>query len=138
MARILAIDYGEKRVGLAHTDESQIIASPLETIDRKEIFHYLHDYLNKEDVDAIVIGDPKTLNNKPAEISKKIKLFIDKLKKIFTKPIHLIDERFTSKIALTTMIFMNTKKKHRRHKQNIDKISASLILQSYLDRNKES
>ena len=80
MGRLLAIDYGEKRIGLAHTDELQIIASPLETVAIKDIFNFLLDYFEQESVDSIIVGDPKTLNNKPAEISKKIKYPKDQYK----------------------------------------------------------
>lgn len=134
MGRILAIDYGEKRIGLAHTDEAQIIASPLETIPGKEIFNYLDNYFHQENVESIVVGEPKTLDNKPALISGKIKLFTNKLNKLFKKPIYMIDERFTSKMAINTMVFMKTKKSKRRDKSVVDKISAAIILQSYLDR----
>ena len=134
MGRLLAIDYGEKRIGLAHTDELQLIASPLETVAIKDVFNFLFDYFEQESVDSIIVGDPKTLNNKPAEISKKIKLFTDKLKTLFDKPIYFVDERFTSKMALKTMVMVNTSQKQRRQKKDIDKISAALILQTYLDR----
>ena len=134
MARILGIDYGQKRIGLAHTDEAQLIASPLETVSSDKIFNYLSNYFDKEDVESIVVGEPKTLDNKPAFISKKIKLFTKKLNKLFKKPIYMIDERFTSKIALQTMISLSIKKMKRRKKKIVDKISAAIILQSYLER----
>jgi len=138
MARILGIDYGTRRIGLAHTDIDQLISSPLDTVSSNEIFNYLTDYFMKESIECIIVGEPKTLNNKPAQISEKIKSFVLKLKKMFSKPIYMVDERFTSKIALKTMISLNTKKKDRRNKQNIDKISAALILQSYIDRKKRN
>jgi len=136
MGRILAIDYGERRIGLAHTDELQLIASPLETVSSKEIIVYLKKYFSQENVDAIVIGEPKKLNNEPALILKKIQLFADKLNKLFNKPIHMIDERFTSKIAHKSMVMMNAKKHQRQNKSLIDQISAVIILQSYLNRRK--
>ena len=112
MGRILAIDYGLKRVGLAHTDDCQMIATPLATISTSVIFQYLIDYLEKEDVESIVIGDPKTLDDKPTVITNKIKVFNKKLSQIFQKPIYLVDERFTSKIALKAIISMGVKKKN--------------------------
>ena len=133
MGRILGIDYGEKRIGLAHTDEVKLIASPLDTIPSKEIFDYLKNYFVQENVESIVVGEPKTLDNKPALISKKIQLFINKLTALFDKPIYLVDERFTSKMAIDTMVFLKTKKSRRRDKSLVDKISATIILQSYLD-----
>ena len=100
MSKIIAIDYGLKRIGLAQTDEMKLIASPLDTISSKDIFKYLHSYFQNENVESIVIGEPKTLDNKPAIITKKILVFKDKLKKMCDKPIYFIDERFTSRIAL--------------------------------------
>jgi len=134
MGRILGVDYGEKRIGLAHTDEVKLIASPLDTIPSKEIFDYLKNYFIQENVESIVVGEPKTLDNKPALISKKIKLFTNKLTTLFKKPIYMIDERFTSKMAIKTMVFLKTKKSRRKDKSLVDKISATIILKSYLDR----
>ena len=134
MPRILAIDYGYKRTGLAHTDLNKMIASPLETVLTKEIFHYLTNYFNEEDVETIVVGNPKKLNNEPALISNKVQLFINKLKKNFSIPVYLIDERFTSKIAVKSLVAANMKKTKRQDKAMIDQISATLILQSFLDR----
>ncbi|RPG57945.1 MAG: Holliday junction resolvase RuvX [Flavobacteriales bacterium TMED191] len=136
MGRILAIDYGLKRIGLAQTDEMKLIASPLDTVSSKDIFKYLHSYFQNENIESIVIGDPKTLDNKPAIITKKILVFKDKLKKMCDKPIYFIDERFTSRIALKSLVDMNTTKRQRRDKSLVDKISATLILQSYLYREK--
>ena len=136
MGRILAIDYGLKRIGLAQTDEMKLIASPLDTISSKDIFKYLHNYFQNENIESIVIGEPKTLDNKPAIITKKILVFKDKLKKMCDKPIYFIDERFTSRIALKSLVDMNTTKRQRRDKSLVDKISATLILQSYLYREK--
>tara|TARA_Y100001968_G_C19263039_1_gene670250 strand:+ start:372 stop:785 length:414 start_codon:yes stop_codon:yes gene_type:complete len=134
MPRVLAIDYGQKRTGLAHTDPCKMIASPLETVLTKNIFHYLTNYINNEDVESIVVGNPKTLQDKPALISNKIKLFVKKIEKTFKVPVYMIDERFTSKIAIKTLVESNTKKNKREDKAIIDKISATLILQSFLDR----
>ena len=136
MGRILAIDFGEKRIGLAQTDEMKMIALPLETISSKDIFKYLDNYFKTENIESIVIGEPKTLDNKPALITEKIIAFKNRLNKMSKKPIYMIDERFTSRIAVKSMIEMNVKKRKRRDKSLVDKISATLILQSFLDREK--
>jgi putative Holliday junction resolvase len=135
MGRILAFDYGNKRIGLAVTDPLQIIASPLTTIGPAEIEDFLHDYLDKEIVDEFVIGYPVQMNNKPSDSVKYIDPFLKRLGKLFPgKPVHLMDERFTSKIALRTIIEGGVKKKDRRDKTLADKISASLILQAFLEK----
>jgi len=135
MGRILAFDYGKKRIGLAVTDQMQIIASPLITISPSEIENYLLDYLKKEIVDEFVIGYPVQMNNKPSDSVRYIDPFLKRLGKLFPdKPLHLVDERFTSKIALQTIIEGGVKKKDRRDKSLADKISASLILQTYLEK----
>jgi len=135
MGRILAFDYGKKRIGLAVTDQMQIIASPLITISPSEIENYLLDYLKKEIVDEFVIGYPVQMNNKPSDSVRYIDPFLKRLGKLFPdKPLHLVDERFTSKIALQTIIEGGVKKKDRSDKSLADKISASLILQSYLEK----
>jgi putative Holliday junction resolvase len=135
MGRILAFDYGKKRIGLAVTDQMQIIASPLTTISPSEIEKFLLDYLKKEIVDEFVVGYPVQMNNKPSDSVKYIDPFLNRLKKLFPdKPLHLADERFTSKIALQTIIEGGVKKKDRSDKSLADKISASLILQSYLEK----
>ena len=134
MGRIIAIDYGRKRTGLAVTDSLQMISNNLTTIKSDEIFDFLSEYFSKEEVEAIVVGYPKKLNNLPSESVKYINPFIQKLKKVFPgKEIFLMDERFTSKIAFQSMIDGGLKKKDRRNKELIDTISANLILQSYLD-----
>jgi putative Holliday junction resolvase len=135
MGRILAIDYGRKRIGLAVTDPYQIIASPLITVGASEIESFLLDYLKKEVVDEFVIGFPVQMNNKPSDSVKYIDPFIKRLGKLFPdKPVNLIDERFTSKIAMQTIIDGGVKKKDRKDKSLADKISASLILQSFLEK----
>ena len=134
MPRVLAIDYGKKRTGLAHTDSEKIIASPLETILTKDIFSYLDNYLSNDDVESIVIGNPRTLQDEPAKISSLINQFIKQINKKFNLPVYLIDERFTSKIAVRSMVDANIKKNKRKDKSMIDKISATLILQSFLNR----
>ena len=134
MPRVLAIDYGKKRIGLAHTDEEKIIASPLKTIATKDIFNYLTTYFNTEDVESVVVGNPKTLQNKPTLISAKIQSLVKQIEKKFKIPVYMVDERFTSKIAVKALVDANAKKSTRRDKSMIDKISAALILQSFLDR----
>ncbi|MBI9041307.1 Holliday junction resolvase RuvX [Lutibacter sp.] len=133
MARILAFDYGEKRTGIAITDELQIIASGLTTVDTKKIFSFLTDYLKNENVELFIVGEPKQMNNKASESEQFIKVFVEKLSTTFPKiPIKRIDERFTSKMAFQSMIDSGLKKKQRQNKELIDEISATLILQSYL------
>ncbi len=134
MGRILAIDYGTKRIGLAVTDPLQIFASPLDTVGPEEFDNFLTEYLKTADVDAFVIGYPVQMNNQPSEAVRYINPFIKKLKKTFPgKIIHLADERFTSQMALRTMINGGVKKSERKDKSMVDKISASIILQSFLD-----
>jgi putative Holliday junction resolvase len=134
MGRILAIDYGTKRIGLAVTDPLQIFASPLNTVSPNEFDNFISGYLKTEEVEAFVIGYPVQMNNQPSESVKYINPFIKKLKKAFPeKHIHLVDERFTSQMALKTMIDGGVKKRDRQDKSMVDKISASIILQSFLD-----
>lgn len=138
MARILAIDYGEKRTGIAITDELQIIASGLTTVDTKKIFSFLTGYLKNENVELFIVGEPKQLNNTESESEQFIKPFILKLSQTFPKiPIKRVDERFTSKIAFQSMIDSGLKKKYRQNKALIDEISATIILQSYLQQNEK-
>ncbi|MCK5823329.1 MAG: Holliday junction resolvase RuvX [Bacteroidales bacterium] len=137
MGRILSIDYGRKRVGIAITDPLKIIASGLKTIPAKDIFTFLTMYLNSENIECIVVGYPLQMNGKPSESMEFIAPFIKKLKKTFPKmPVELVDERFTSKIAFQTMIDGGVKKKKRQNKALIDTISATIILQSYLEQKK--
>ncbi len=133
MGRILAIDYGEKRTGLAVTDELQIIASGLTTVPTKELLSFLKKYINQESVELFLIGEPKQMDYTPSESEALIKPFIVKLNKQHPKiPIKRVDERFTSKMAFQTMIDSGLKKKQRKNKALVDEISATLILQSYL------
>jgi len=134
MSRIIAVDYGQKRVGLAVTDENRIIATALETIHSKDIFSYLKQYIEKEKVSIIVVGEPRQMNNTPSESVKFINPFVKKLRKEFPgMEIQMYDERFTSKMAFQSMIDMGMKKKERQNKANVDKISAVILLQSYLE-----
>lgn len=133
MGRILAIDFGKVRTGIAVTDELKIIASGLTTVATNDLLSFLKDYTTKEKVDEFVIGKPKRLNNLDSESEVLITPFLEKLAKAFPNiPINRIDERFTSKMAFQTMIDGGLKKKQRRNKGLIDEISATIILQSYL------
>jgi putative Holliday junction resolvase len=137
MGRILAIDYGKKRTGLAVTDPLQIIATALDVIESPKLFSYLKTYFQKEPVDVIVIGLPKTLRNEEEEMARLVRSVAEQLRNTFPdKPLHFLDERFTSKIALRTMIDSGTKKKDRREKGTVDKISATIILQYFLNSKK--
>ncbi|GAA4816851.1 Holliday junction resolvase RuvX [Litoribaculum gwangyangense] len=133
MGRILAIDFGTKRTGIAITDELQIIASGLTTVNTNDLLKFLKDYTKKESVELFLIGEPKQMNNTASESEMHIATFISKLEKeIPNIPITRVDERFTSKIAFQTMIDSGLKKNQRKNKALIDEISATLILQSYL------
>ncbi|MBW8050383.1 MAG: Holliday junction resolvase RuvX [Cytophagales bacterium] len=137
MGRILALDYGTKRVGIAVTDPSEIIATPLETIHSKDILEFLKIYNEKENIKSFVVGLPKKLNNTDTHATKPVRMFVRQLGKKFPgKKIHLCDERFTSKIAQQAMLEGGMKKKDRQNKANVDKISATIILQSYLESRK--
>jgi putative Holliday junction resolvase len=139
MGRILGIDFGTKRIGLAVTDPLQIFASPLKTVKNNEFDDFIKEYLKTESIEEFVIGYPVKLNNKASESVKYINPFIRKIKKAFPgKPVHLVDERFTSGMALKTMIEGGVKKEDRRDKAMIDKISASIILQSFLDKRQKT
>ncbi len=134
MGRVLAIDYGLKRTGLAVTDPLQIIATPLETVPTHNLLNYLKEYCQREAVDAFVIGMPKNLRNEDSEIAPMVRKFVMVLESAFSdKPVHQVDERFTSSIAQRAMIEGGMKKKDRQVKGNVDKISATLILQTFLE-----
>ncbi|HNP20399.1 MAG TPA: Holliday junction resolvase RuvX [Fulvivirga sp.] len=136
MGRILAIDYGTKRTGLAVTDPLKIIASPLETVPTKSLLTYLGAYVSKETVETIVIGMPKNLQNNDTHSTDQVRKFILALKKTFPDtPVKEVDERFTSKMAFQTMIDGGLKKKARQDKSTVDKLSATIILQSYMEAN---
>ena len=133
MPRIIAIDYGKKRIGIATTYPEQIIATALATVPNSEIIKYLKIYLHKENVQTIVVGHPKHLNNKDADLMTDINAFIKKLKKHFPFiKIELFDERFTSKMAKFVLVEAGYKKKTRQNKENLDKISATILLQDYM------
>ena len=133
MGRALAIDYGRKRCGVAVTDPLRIIASPLVTVASGQLEAFLRDYIPRENVTDVVIGYPVTMNNLPSESVKYIDPFIARFRKIFPEtPIHLADERFTSQLAMQAMIDGGVSKSGRRDKAMTDRISASIILQSWL------
>jgi len=135
LGRIIGIDYGTKRVGLAVTDPTQTIANGLKTLPVNELMNFLGSYVEREDVVEFVVGYPKKMNNLPSEPAILIDRFLKQLRARFPQiPVELMDERFTSKIAFQTMIDGGLRKKKRRDKAIIDTISAVLILQSYLDR----
>jgi putative Holliday junction resolvase len=130
----MAIDYGKKRVGIAVTDELQLIANGLTTVAAHDIFTFLKKYTSEEKVDLFVVGEPRQMNNQPSESLKFINPFVKKLKQEFPGiGVEMADERFTSKMAFQTMIDAGLKKKDRQNKELIDTISATIILQSYLN-----
>ena len=136
MGRLMGIDYGLKRVGLAVTDPLRIIASPLDTIRAHDIFQFLITYCQREVVDAFVVGWPTKLDRSDTHATQPVRTFVKHLRTKFPQQdVHLHDERFTSRMALDAMIAGGTTKKYRRQKENIDKVSATIILQSYLEAN---
>lgn len=135
MPRILAIDYGQKRTGIAVTDELQIIASGLTTVPSETIIPFLKDYFSKENVIKVIVGEPKQMNGQPSESTALIESFIEKFQKNFPDmKLVRVDERFTSKMAFQTMIDSGLKKKQRQNKALIDEIAATILLQDYLTR----
>lgn len=135
MPRILSIDYGQKRTGIAVTDELQIIASGLTTIPSETAIAFLKDYFAKEKVAAVLIGEPKQMNGEPSQSASIIKGFVTHFTNHFPEmTVIRVDERFTSKMAFQTMIDSGLKKKQRQNKALIDEISATIMLQDYLNR----
>jgi len=136
MARILAIDYGLKRTGLAVTDPLQIIAGALTTVETPQLFNFLKDYFSKEQVERIIIGDPKNLDDSDTHATPHVRKTIERLKKEFPAiPVITVDERYSSKMAKSAMIEMGMKKIQRRDKSVVDKIAATILLQEYMERN---
>ena len=134
MSRLLSIDYGKKRTGIAVSDPLQIIANGLTTVETSKLFEFLEDYLKKEEVESIIVGLPKQMNGEPSENMKRIEPFVNRLKKIYPKiNIEYYDERFTSKLAHQAMIDGGLKKQDRRNKELVDEISATIILQGYME-----
>ncbi|WP_340114513.1 Holliday junction resolvase RuvX [Maribellus mangrovi] len=134
MARILCLDYGRKRVGIAVTDPGQIIASRLTTVPTHTLWEFLKTYFEKENVELLVVGYPRQMNNEASEAVRYINPFLKKFQKVYPEvKLELFDERFTSKMAFQTMIDGGIKKKQRQDKAMIDAVSATIILQSYLE-----
>lgn len=134
MGRLLAIDYGKKRTGIAVSDSLQIIANGLTTVETSKIFEFLNQYIVKEDVSCIVVGLPKQMNNDPSENMKRVEPFVNRLRKLYpTIPVEYWDERFSSRMAHQTMRDAGLKKKDRQNKALVDEISATIILQGYME-----
>ena len=134
MSRLVGIDYGIKRVGLAITDPLQLIATALETVPAKSIISFLETYCTNEEIEAFVVGMPRNLDGRPTDSTVAVEKFVQRLKSKFPEyPIHLHDERYTSRLAMRAMIAGGSTKKDRRKKENIDKISAVIILQSFME-----
>jgi putative Holliday junction resolvase len=135
MGKLLGIDLGSRRTGIAITDDLQIIASPLETVDSRNILDYLDELFATEKIDLVVMGEPRHRDGQPMEMTDRVHQFKQVLEKRYPGiPVELEDERFTSKMARASLLASGIKKKQRRDKSLLDKISASLILQSYLER----
>ena len=135
MPRLLAIDYGIKRTGIAVTDELQIIASGLTTVDSRELLSFLKNYFAKEQVAKVLVGEPKQMNGQPSESAPLVDAFVAAFQQQFPEiPVERVDERFTSKMAFQTMIDSGLKKKQRQNKGLIDEIAATILLQDYLSR----
>lgn len=134
LGRIVAIDYGTKRTGVAVTDPEQIIATPLDTVPTHELMLFLETYFNAENVDTLVVGHPRKMNHTDSEPMKQIRYFVSAFRKRFESiSVEWMDERFTSKMALEAMVAGGMKKSERRLKGNVDKVSAAIILQSFLE-----
>ncbi|NCC10366.1 MAG: Holliday junction resolvase RuvX [Bacteroidia bacterium] len=134
MSRILALDYGRKRTGIAVSDTLQLIANGLTTVPTHTLLTFLEDYFKKEEVERILVGLPKQMNNEASENMKYIQPFVGTLKKRFPHiPVEYVDERFTSVLAHRTMLEGGLKKKDRQNKALVDEISATIILQTYLE-----
>ena len=135
MGRILSIDYGGKRTGLAVTDTLKIIASGLTAVDTKDLFTFLKKYLKEEDVELIIVGDPKNWDDSDTHATPLVKAFLKRLEKEFPLiPVQTVDERYTSKMAMQAMHAMGMKKKDRQNKKNVDEIAATIMLQEYLEK----
>ncbi|HHX31594.1 MAG TPA: Holliday junction resolvase RuvX [Bacteroidales bacterium] len=134
MPRLLSIDYGKKRTGIAVSDPLQIIANGLTTVETSKLFEFLDDYLKKEEVESIIVGLPKQMSGELSENMKRIEPFVNRLKKLYPNiNIEYFDERFTSKLAHQAMIDGGLKKQDRKNKELVDEISATIILQGYME-----
>lgn len=136
MGRIMAIDYGKKRVGVAVTDPLQLIATRLETIDSGKIWQFLDGYFSRETVDLVLVGYPVQLNNQPSEALRYINPFLQEFQKRYKTEIRQVDERFSSKMAFQSMIDAGLTRTQRRDKGTVDGVSATILLQSYLEQKK--
>ena len=133
MSRILAIDYGTKRCGIAVTDESQIIASGLTTVGTKDLLNWIQTYTTEEEVELFIVGEPKRMHGEASDVEQDIQVFLKKLREVKPNiPVKRIDERFTSKMAFDAMLASGISKKKRKDKALVDQISATIILQDYL------
>jgi putative Holliday junction resolvase len=134
MSRILGIDYGTKRTGIAVTDTLQIIASGLTTVATQELFDFIEKYLKEEEVEAFVVGEPLYPDGNPAQIAPHVKGFVNKLRKLYPDlPVHMQDERYTSEAAKQVILQSGANRKKRQDKALVDKVSAALILEDYLN-----
>jgi putative Holliday junction resolvase len=132
--RIMAFDYGTKRIGIAVTDPLQIIATGLDTIHPNQIIEYLKKYMFTEQVERFIVGEPKQMDNTPSQSAPHVKGFVNLLKKTFPDiPVHMLDERFTSKMASATIMQSGLKKMDRQNKERVDTISATILLQSWME-----
>ena len=133
--RVMAIDYGGKRCGVAVTDPMQIIATGLQAVPTQELMAFIKDYVSREAVERFIVGEPKRMDNTPAQSAEMVNNFVKFLQRTFPNiPVEMLDERFTSKMATASMLESGLKKKDRRIKENVDIISATIILQSYLEK----
>ena len=133
MTKVIAIDYGKKRCGIAVTDDACIIATGLTTVSSHELLSFLKDYFSKNSVSTIVLGDPKRMDGSPTDTTGDVHKLKTTLEQTFEQKVVLVDERFTSKMAMQSMITSGVKKKDRRRKELVDEVSATIILQSYLE-----
>lgn len=134
MARLLAIDYGKKRTGIAVSDPLQIIANGLTTVATHQLFDFLKEYFSKEDVERIIVGAPRQMNNEPSENMRRVEEFVARFRRLHPQtPVEYFDERFSSKLAHRAMIDGGLKKKERQNKALVDEISATIILQGYME-----
>jgi putative Holliday junction resolvase len=134
MARIMAFDYGKKRVGIAVTDPLQIIATSLDTVESKEVFPFIEKYLKTEEVETFLVGLPLNTGYQENEVMPLVRAFIDALQKKYPQiPTKTLDERFTSKMATKTILLSGVNKKARQNKETVDKVSATILLQSFME-----
>lgn len=129
----MAVDYGKRRTGIAVTDELQLIAGGLTTVDTTKLFDFILDYVKKEPIERIVVGLPKQMNNEYSENMSRVEPFVNRLRKLVTIPVEYYDERFTSVLAQRTILESGIGKMARRNKALVDEISATIILQSYME-----